>query len=199
MKIFALSFCFIFLNHVTAISQEAEARELPYYQIPEASENYTSGSLISRMIDGLGFRYYWATEGLTETDLNYKPGNDGRTARQTIDHLLGLSSVIVNSAKQIPNDRTGVKEEVLSFDETRKRTLHNLKEASHIFRNVTDISKFSIVFKSANGSREFPFWNQINGPIADAIWHAGQVVVLRRSAGNPISPKVNVFLGKKMD
>jgi hypothetical protein len=39
----------------------------------------------------------------------------------------------------------------------------------------------------------------INGPIADALWHAGQVVTLRRVSGNPINPKVSVFNGRLRD
>ncbi len=171
--------------------------KLPYDQIPEAPETYTSGTVISRMIDGLGFRYYWATEGLTEKELNYQPGNQGRTAEQTMEHLLGLSRVILNSAKKLPNDRTKPQKLDLSYAEKREETLNNFKEASEIFKKSTDLSEFSIIFKSKSGSNEFPFWNQINGPIEDAVWHAGQIVVLRRSAGNPISKGVNVFLGKK--
>ena len=44
--------------------------ELPYAQIPEAPNEYTVGGVVSRMIDGLGFRYYWATEGLRSEDLS---------------------------------------------------------------------------------------------------------------------------------
>jgi len=40
-----------------------------------------------------------------------------------------------------------------------------------------------------------PFFNIINGPIADAIWHTGQVASFRRSSGNPISSKLNHFKG----
>jgi hypothetical protein len=43
---------------------------------------------------------------------------------------------------------------------------------------------------------EFPFWNQINGPISDALWHCGQVVMNRRASGNPLQLGVNVFVGK---
>jgi hypothetical protein len=42
----------------------------------------------------------------------------------------------------------------------------------------------------------FPFWNQINGPISDALWHCGQVVMNRRASGNPLQKGVNVFIGK---
>jgi hypothetical protein len=43
---------------------------------------------------------------------------------------------------------------------------------------------------------EFPFWNQLNGPIADALWHCGQVISFRRSSGNPYNSKASVFSGK---
>ena len=39
--------------------------KLPYYQIPEPSTEYTAGTSASRMVDGLGFRFFWATEGLS--------------------------------------------------------------------------------------------------------------------------------------
>ena len=41
-----------------------------------------------------------------------------------------------------------------------------------------------------------PFWNQLNGPIEDAVWHSGQIVVFRRASGNPISKKISVSTGK---
>jgi len=197
MKIILIAL--VTLIALPAIAQENQEMTLPYHNIPTAPETYNAGTVISRMIDGLGFRYYWATEGLTDKDLAYEPGNDGRTAGQTMEHLLGLSRVILNSAEKEPNDRTKPQKLDLSFKEQRKETLHNFHKASLIFKEATDLSDFSIVFKSDKGSREFPFWNNINGPIEDAIWHAGQIVVLRRSAGNPIAKGVNVFLGTKTD
>ena len=53
---------------------ESNAQDkLPYDKIPDAPESYTAGSVVSRMIDGLGFRYYWATDGLRTEDLQYRP------------------------------------------------------------------------------------------------------------------------------
>jgi hypothetical protein len=40
------------------------AQELPFSSIPKAPVNYSASNSISRMIQGLGFRYHWATEGL---------------------------------------------------------------------------------------------------------------------------------------
>ena len=50
---------FIFTIFTTTMN----AQELPYYEIPKETNKYTAGSVASRMVDGLGFRYYWATEG----------------------------------------------------------------------------------------------------------------------------------------
>lgn len=169
-----------------------------YKELPQNPPEYTPGTVVARMLDGLGFRYYWATEGLTQTDLDYRPSEDARTLGETIDHIYGLSKTIVNSAKQIPTDYTKAAPE-MDFEQQRQATLDNFRNASALFSQTTDLSRHGIVFKRENGTSEFPFWNHINGPIEDAVWHAGQVVVLRRSSGNPMNPKVNVFSGKLND
>jgi len=59
-----------------------------------------------------------------------------------------------------------------------------------------NLSELKVIFKRGENESEFPFWNVINGQISDAIYHTGQVVSFRRSSGNPMNPKVNVFSGK---
>lgn len=172
----------------------AQNTELPYAQIPEAPETYTAGSVVSRMIDGLGFRYYWATEGLRAEDLKFKPSEEARTTEQTIDHILGLTQVILNSALGVPN---GQPQPEMTFEQKRAKTLKNIQQASQIFIKETDLSKFTIVFQRGEQKTEFPFWNQINGPISDALWHVGQVVSFRRSSGNPFPKGVSVLRGTK--
>lgn len=179
---FSLSFFLLIMT--------TNAQNLPYHDIPEPAKEYTAGAVVSRMIDGLGFRYYWATEGLTDKDLKYKPSAEARTTSETLAHITSLSQVILNTALQQPNTREDYSK--LSFKEQRKRTLLNLKKASDLLKNA-DLSKHKIIF----GKNEFPFWNNINGPIADALWHSGQIVSFRRASGNPLPKGVNVFLGKK--
>ena len=180
------------------LAQETMNETLPYYKIPEAPTSYTPGTVVSRMIDGLGFRYYWATEGLTDENLSYKPSEESRTIAETMDHLYGLSRTIVNSAKKKATDFTVVPEELTS-KEKRKRTLENFKTASELFRAAEKLEEHKVVFIRKNGKAEFPFWNQINGPIEDAVWHAGQIVMMRRAAGNPFNSKVSVFTGNIRD
>ena len=187
---------FILLITAIALSaQETMKKELPYYEIPEAPSAYTAVTVTARMIDGLGFRYYWATEGLTEENLRYRPSTEGRSIAETMEHVYGLSVVILNAAKKMPNDRT-VAHEQPAQKELRAITLANLKNASELIKASDDLSEHTMIFKSEKGTSEFPFWNQINGPIEDAVWHTGQIVLMRRSAGNPYNSKANVLLGK---
>lgn len=180
---------FIFIT-TTLVAQNASEERLPYYEIPDYSDTFTAGTVAARMVDALGFRFYWATEGLTEKDLVYKPNDSVRTTGETVKHIYNLSKVIVNSTLKIANVR-GQEEPEMSFEEQRKKTLINLKTAADILRQSDDISQFKII----SGERETPFWNQINGPIADSIWHCGQIASYRRTSGNPISSKVNHFYG----
>ena len=172
--------------------------QLPYYQIPDYPESYTAEHVAARMVDGLGYRYFWATQELRPEDLAYKPSEDSRTIDETLDHLLGLTDLVKNTCAKQPNIRGGdQKKEVLTFEEKRKRTLENIKAASDLLKaEGASLEEMSIIFQRGERKSEFPFWNNVNGPIADALWHAGQIVVLRRANGNPIPPGVNVFMGK---
>lgn len=170
---------------------------LPYYQIPDYPETYTAESVAARMIDGLGFRYYWATEGLRPEDLAFKPNAEARSSGETIEHILSLSEVVVNAVRQVPNKRGGEEATVLPFEEMRRQTLGNLKTASDMLKSgKTRLEDCILVFENGDRRSEYPFWNNLNGPIADALWHAGQLVSFRRSSGNPFNSKVSVFQGK---
>jgi len=184
----------LMLSFLIMTAQDNIEEKLPYYEIPNYPETYTAGTVVARTIDGLGFRYYWATEGLRADDLAYKPSPDGRTCAETIEHIYGLSKVIVNATLQKPNKNTNDPD--MSFAEKRKQTLINIKTAADILRSSPDLSQFNIIFERESGTSEFPFWNNLNGPIEDAVWHCGQVVLLRRASGNPFNSKASVFTGK---
>ncbi|MBA6156592.1 DinB family protein [Tenacibaculum sp. S7007] len=179
---------FIILISTTTMN----AQELPYYEIPKEGKDFTAGTVVSRMVDGLGFRYYWATEGLNEEDLKFKPSDEARSMFDTLDHILVLSIMTLSAVEG--TDMDFPEEGALTFAEMRKLTLENFKKTSDILKSADDLSKFVMKIKRRNGKvEEYPFWNQLNGPIADAIWHVGQVVSFRRSAGNPL-PKGPSFL-----
>ncbi|MEL6675375.1 MAG: hypothetical protein AAFR61_24410 [Bacteroidota bacterium] len=191
MRILCLFLSLFAMSHLSAQSDP----ELPYREIPEAPEDYTSGNMAARMIDGLGFRYYWATEGLRQEDLDYKPSEDARSCWETLQHLHGLSGTIINAAKNQPNARVDNSE--MTFEEIRKATLENLAEAATLMRgkNAEEVGELKVIFQRGERQSSFPYWNMINGPIADAIWHAGQIVSFRRASGNPFNGRASVFMG----
>ena len=183
--ILALSLNFLQMN-----SQE----NLPFYEIPNYPESYSQAEIVGRMIDGLGFRYYWATEGLTEKDLNFRLPNDSRSSIEIVVHIYDLSNMILNTALNLPIEKKST--EGMGFKEIREKTLFNLKEASDIFKRTKNFNDHTILFLRNSEKVEYPFWNQLNGPIEDAVWHSGQIVAFRRASGNPISKKISVFTGK---
>ncbi|WP_318310755.1 DinB family protein [Flagellimonas crocea] len=176
---------------------KAQEMDLPYKEIPEYPSDYGSGNLVSRMIDGLGFRYYWATEGLTEKDLAFKPSEDGRSLLETMEHIYVMSNNISLAPDAKPYERPENPPKY-SYQELRSLTLKNLRAASSkvLGTSSEEMENFKVIFKQGDKTSEFPYWNMINGMISDCIHHTGQIVLMRRASGNPQNPNVNVFLGK---
>lgn len=179
----------IFIGSVTAQGNKNDY----YYEIPDSPTEYTAGTVAARVVDGLGFRYYWATEGLRDEDMAFKPSDEARTIEETIDHIVSLTQILANAVNEKPF--TGVDLEGISYEEKRALTLKNIKIASERLKNSTaqDIEKYDMIFSSGS---EYPFWNLLNGPIADAVNHAGQIISLRRTNGNPYNQNISVLRGK---
>ncbi len=187
----------LFISALLFAQDKEQSSALPYHEIPDYPKEYTEETVLARMIDGLGFRYYWASKDLREEDLNYSPGNDGRSTRETLDHILGLSFVVYNAAMNKPNVRLATIPE-RTWEETRRATLENIKKASdHLKSGKADKAKdLKMIFQRGERTSEFPLWNLLNGHLSDAIYHTGQIVSHRRSSGNPIDPGISMLSGK---
>ena len=190
----------IFLLALPLVAQQTvppPVAGVPYYQIPDFPDTATGPNVLARSIDALGYRYYWATEGLRPEDIAYAPGNDGQDMARLIDHLYGLSETILNTALNQPNVRPLAVQE-LPWEAKRLQTLLNLQRASDTFKALPPerLGEHQLIFQRGERTAAFSIWTLINGPLADALYHTGQVVSFRRSAGNPMHPAVNVFLGK---
>jgi hypothetical protein len=168
-----------------------------FYQIPDYPSTYTATTVVARMVDGLGFRYYWATDGLRTEDLDFSPSEEARTSRETLDHIYSLIKNLNNAVHQVPTIFPSEKES-LTFMEKREKTLALLKDISEILKKSQDedLELFKMIFEGPSYSTEYPFWNELNGPLADALWHVGQVVTFRRSSGNPFNSQVSVLKGE---
>ena len=180
------------------VSSFAMAQALPFSQIPEAPKQLTPSSALLRMVQGLGFRYYWATEGLRKEDLDYRPSWEASSSLETLQHLYGLSKTIAEAVQNIPSKRPDAKAPV-TLESLRAETLTYLEQAAQVLSQADQesLERMKIVFDREGKQSAFPLWNLINGPISDALYHTGQVVSFRRTSGNPIAKGVNVFLGIK--
>ncbi len=178
------------MTNVQSFAQDSDA--LPYHRISDPPAEYTAGAVAARMVDGLGFRYYWATDGLKKENMSYRPAEDVRSIRETIEHIYGLSRFLLG---WLHGGTAGQPAEDATFEVLRAQTLRNFAAASRILRSAND--EKLMTFMSKRGDNELTFWYMLNGPMADAIYHTGQVVAFRRAAGNPIPQGVSVLLGMK--
>ena len=187
---------FLFINTLV-MAQENNSKEIPFKTIPEAASNYEAGNLIIRMIEGAGYRYYWATDGLTGTDLSFKPSDSGKSTFETLEHIYELSVIIKNTALNMAIIRP-LESTPKDWLKLRSETLHHLEDAANVFGGMSpeELNAFKVVFERGGKQSVFPLWNLINGPLSDFIYHSGQIVSFRRSSGNPIPKGVNVFIGK---
>ncbi|MBK9491022.1 MAG: hypothetical protein IPO07_21175 [Haliscomenobacter sp.] len=127
---------------------------LPYREIPDYPETYTASSVAARMIDGLGFRFYWATEGLRPEDLAFRPTPEARSSEETIDHIMGLTNMILNALKNQPNVRSGEETSALTFEVKRKKNLGSFKGSQYFAQKVG--------LKSSRLRHYPPKWNRQN-------------------------------------
>lgn len=180
------------------ISIELNAQEHFFSDIKNTPEILSASHMLAHSIRAIGFRYYWATQDLTVQDLEYRPSEEARSAKETLHHLYGLA-VMINSAVQDQIFQRPTEHQLWPFSKLRKETMTLLENAYHRSLNLStqDLQGVQIRFQSISREKAFPIWNLIHGPLADAQYHIGQVVSFRRSAGNPIDPKLNVFLGVK--
>ena len=188
----ALFFILLGLYHLNIMSQTSEY----FKDISEYPTEINNGNIISRMINGLGYRYYWATEKLKKNDLIYRPSKDAYSTKETMVHIFTLSKTVYNTTLSKINERPDI-DIPGDYESIRNETLQFLEKASKNFSNLNseELDQMKIKFIRGGTIKSFPIWNLLNGPIADAIYHTGQIVSFRRTTGNPIDSSVNVFMG----
>lgn len=185
-------FILLGLYHLNIMSQKSEY----FKDISEYPTEINNGNIISRIINGLGYRYYWATEKLRENDLIYRPSKDAYSTKETMVHIFTLSKTVYNTTLSKLNERPDI-DIPSDYESIRNETLQFLEKASKNFSNLNseELDQMKIKFNRGGTIKNFPIWNLLNGPIADAIYHTGQIVSFRRTTGNPIDSSVNVFMG----
>ncbi len=154
-----------------------------FSSIEEVPEEISTVNVICRMLDGLGFRFYWVTEGMTKEQYYFKPDYEYHGISELVSHIWDLVNWM----------HTGLFDEEVERPESiidqRNHILEIIEKLRDRFQNMSpeDLDNVSL-----NG---LPFWNLINGPIADALSHVGEISVLRSLAGYP-NKKAQFFSGK---
>lgn len=157
------------------------------------------------MLDGLGFRFRWAADGLSAEDLAFSPGHGAMTLGELLLHmrqLVGWVGVNVHGARvggepviwsaacaelaDPGSDPTMLSEQVLETIATLRADLLALGDDG-----LSDIRLLA-----SSGPDLRPFWNAVNGPLADFLTHVGQLNSWRRLLDKP-APPVDVFRGRR--
>jgi uncharacterized damage-inducible protein DinB len=140
------------------------------------------------MVEGLAFRYRWATENLSEENIKFKPHPTSMSIEEVNAHIFDL----VDSTNRVFGGEKQNKDSLNSFQKLRIKSLNILADLSERLKEMSDEDLSEI---EKNTSRKLPFWYWINGPLADALTHVGQITSWRRIAGNPQLKGINVFIG----
>lgn len=156
--------------------------ESPFMNVPPPPDHVSASAVVTRAIDGLGFRFYWATKGLEEKDYEFQPGPEIMTIKEIVTHIWNMSYWVSASVSGLQDERPD------GIDEIRNGVLEKLYHLRNAFASMSNEDLTNIEIEG------LPFWNIINGPLSDALTHVGQINSFRRLAGNP-SPKINHFKG----
>jgi hypothetical protein len=153
-----------------------------FHRIPGAPERLTATTAVVRLVDGLGFRLRWATESLTDADYRFRPAPASRSIGEIVEHVWDLASWVSRSVGLPRLSRAA------GFDAVRASAIEAIFALRTALAAMSDADLSQVTVSGR------PFWHLLNGPIADALTHVGQINTLRRLAGNP-TPNANVFEG----
>lgn len=161
-----------------------------FERLPEPASTVNSVTILLRMVDALGFRYRWAVEGLQDKNLEFRPVESSMDLLELMKHIHFLCSRIelcFTSRESFPDQPENLDTlitQTLGMLENTRNGIAGMKEP--------DLEKCHVIRKGTG--EKIPFWYFINGPLADALTHVGQITTWRRVMGNPVL-KSNPFLG----
>lgn len=157
--------------------------DLPFTRIDSYPAKVTGPAVLTRLIDGLGFRFHWATQGLTDQDYAFSAGHGSQSIGQLVGHIWGLTNwvsvAVLGQGEEKP-------------ETPQEQRAHALQMLQRLRERFVALDNHALAKITIDGH---PFWHILNGPLADALTHVGQINVLRRLAGNP-TPRAALFTGE---
>jgi hypothetical protein len=122
---------------------------------------------IRHFLAALAYRTQKALRGYDKDFSDFSPGNGTRTPKELVRHMASVLGVY--RAEPLPD-----------FS----------KEIERFHKNIKDLSAH---LAAGTGLREISLTQLLQGPISDAMTHAGQLAMLRRLAGSPVESENFIF------
>lgn len=148
--------------------------QLPFNKKPKYPKKLTTGIVMAMMIDELGYKYYWATDSLLNDELRHT-FNSSNLPRLLLKDVYQMSESIINYTSK-NKVKPELKLEEMLFEDFRKNTLLNLKEASSLLIKNPEVSLFlnlDLFMKT----------------IAYSDTYCDQIILFRENIGNPFKLK----------
>ena len=102
-------------------------QELPFEDISKTPVELTATNTLLRMVEGLAFRYRWATENLSEENIKFKPHPTSMSIEEVNSHIFDL----IESTFRVLEGKKKNKPYLNSFQKIRKSSLLVLKDLTN--------------------------------------------------------------------
>jgi hypothetical protein len=132
-----------------------------------------SDTLLLHYLKTLRFRFLHVLQDAPADFADFSAGDDVRTPREMIHHMVGLLHF---TGKQY-GITLAVPEASVSLEVLQDSFIEGLTELSSVMQATT--------LSQAEGSLSLE--QLIQGPLADAMTHIGQLAMLRRLSGSPVA------------
>lgn len=126
-------------------------------------------ALLRHLVATIIFRGNVAVRETPETFGDFKIGDDVRTPGEILAHI---GDLMEGSAFLLKGEMRMLNSVPLPWDD----------EVARFFATAEDLRDFL----DSDAPFEIPIENLTQGPIADALTHIGQIIILRRAAGIPV-------------
>lgn len=131
---------------------------------------------MQHFLAALAYRTQKALRGAPEPFADYRAAPHARTPRELVMHmtsLMGYARTMLNGGEYRPEPVETFADEITRFHTTLASLRDDFADAS-LEARITD--------------KQF-----LQGPLSDAMTHAGQLAVLRRLAGSPVASENFIF------
>ena len=160
-----------------------------YKQLPSPPEQLSAGTILKRLLDGSGFRYSIAVDTLDKTLHDFRPVDSSMSIYEVNQHIFHLFRLTAKSLSLNPPIVHGD-----SFEIYRDNVFILITAISECLGEISDddLARVNVHLKRLD--KDFSFWYLINGFLADALTHIGQIISWRRIAGSPVK-RISPFTG----